>query len=302
MNNPLDVNTGLPIFLLTNNHPEKFFERSTYRFEPQAVTNVNKLKQIFFSTENIKYIQEKLRYEVFASSNNRYRIPYQNERDLRMIMETIYFDKTRNIGYDLNEQLNELNLYVVKFCVPLIINEIKVYLNYLDDINKPRNLNLLPQSTGNLRSVSGITPPTNLNENIFLPNNEMKYSYSTNGDVKKYDNPVPVKLTPSIASQNPANIYTGTPSTISNTPEWLPSAVLFQDDPYYIRNSLLSPYSVRSHKPAKTFPKEENDLVSAAEGSNIFLPNDFDIQKYAQLSMPKKESVQKQAKDQEEEE
>jgi hypothetical protein len=115
---------------------EKFFEKSTYQFEPQAVANVNKLKQIFFSTENVKYIQEKLRYEVFASSNNQYRIPYQNERDLRMIMETIYQNKTRNIGYLLNEQLSELNDYVVKFCVPKILNEAKVYLKYLVDIEK----------------------------------------------------------------------------------------------------------------------------------------------------------------------
>ena len=143
MNNPLDVNTGLPIFLLTNNHPEKFFEKSTYRFESKAVTNVNKLKQIFFSPENIKYLQEKMAYEVMVTTK-KYKIPYQNEQDLRMIMETIYFDKTRNIGYALNEQLAELNTYVVKFCVPLIINEINVYLNYLDDINQPRKINSLP--------------------------------------------------------------------------------------------------------------------------------------------------------------
>lgn len=283
MDSNLDINSGLPIFLLTNNHPEKFFEKSTYQFEPQAVSNINKLKQVFFSPENIKYIQEKMIYEVMATTKI-YKIPYQNERDLRMIMETIYFDKTRNIGYDLNEQLNELNLYVVKFCVPLIINEIKVYLNYLDDINKPRSLNLLPQSTGNLRSVSGITPPTNLNENIFLPNNEMKYSYSTNGDVKKYDNPVPVKLTPSIASQNPANIYTGAPSTISDTPEWLPSAVLFQDDPYYIRNSLLSPYALKPRVPKDSYPTDQNGLFAKAGGSDFFLANNNN--KYASVETP----------------
>ena len=82
-------------------------------------------------------------YEVMATTKI-YKIPYQNERDLRMIMETIYFDKTRNIGYDLNEQLNELNLYVVKFCVPLIINEIKVYLNYL--VKKESRIHLIRDS------------------------------------------------------------------------------------------------------------------------------------------------------------
>ena len=292
MNNPLDQrNTGLPIFLLTNNHPEKFFEKATYQFEPQAVSNINKLKQIFFSPENVKYIQEKMIYEVSATTN-KYKIPYQNEQDLRMIMETIYFDKTRNIGYDLNEQLSELNNYVVKFCVPLIINEIKVYLNYLDDINKPRKINTLPVSTGNLRSVSGIAPPTTLNENIFLPDNQMKYTYSTTGDVKEYNTPQPVMFSPSMASATPSGKNPNiTPSNQIGAPSanqigapsantWLPSSVVFQDDPYYIRNSLLSPFAMKPRIPKDTYPTDKNGLFSNAGGSDYFLSNYNDF-KYA---------------------
>ena len=284
MNNPLSVNTGLPIFLLTNNHPEKFFEKSTYQFEPQAVTNVNKLKQVFFSPENVKYLQEKMIYEVLATTK-KYKIQYQNEQDLRMIMETIYFDKTRNIGYDLNEQLNELNLYVVKFCVPLIINEIRVYLKYLDDISKPRELNTLPASTGNLRSSSGVTPPTNMNENIFLPDNQMKYVFSTTGDVTEYQTPQPVRFAPSMASQNPANSSSspsGSPSMSDNT--WLPSSVLFQDDPYYIRNSLLSPNAMKPRVPVNTYPTDSNGLFAAAGGSDFFLANNKSGGKYAEAN------------------
>jgi hypothetical protein len=288
MNNPLDVNTGLPIFLLTNNHPEKFFEKSTYRFEPQAVTNVNKLKQVFFSPENVKYIQEKMVYEVMTTTK-KYKIPYQNEQDLRMIMETIYFDKTRNIGYALNEQLAELNTYVVKFCVPLIINEINVYLNYLDVINKPRELNTLPQSTGNLRSVSGYAPQSNINENIFLPNNQIKYTFSTTGDVKEYDSPHKAVFSPSMSSNNPANIYAPSPSsTPSNT--WYPSAVLFQDDPYYIRNSLLSPNAMKPRVPPNVYPTDKNGLFANAGGSDFFLAN-MNNNKYANADIVSENST-----------
>jgi len=283
MNNPLDVNTGLPIFLLTNNHPEKFFEKATYQFEPQAVSNINKLKQVFFSPENVKYLQEKMIYEVLVTTK-KYKIQYQNEQDLRMIMETIYFDKTRNIGYDLNEQLNELNLYVVKFCVPKIINEIKVYLNYLDDINKPRKINTLPTSTGNLRSVSGIVPPTNMNENIFLPDNQMKYTYSTTGDVQTFETQQPVMFAPSMYSQNPTNntpSYLLTPSDTLRFNTWLPSAALFQDDPYYIRNSLLSPNAMKPRVPKDTYPTDKNGLFANAGGSDFFLSNNLDNNKYA---------------------
>lgn len=287
MNNPLDVNTGLPIFLLTNNHPEKFFEKSTYQFEPQAVANVNKLKQIFFSPENVKYIQERMIYEVQATTQ-KYKIPYQNEQDLRMIMETIYMDKTRNIGYALNEQLRELNLYVIKFCVPLIINEIKVYLKYLDDISKPRSINTLPTSTGNLRSVSGIAPPTTFNENIFLPDNQMKYSFSTTGDVTEYPEARRVMFSPSMGSNNPTN-FPGVPSSgegpnLTPSNNWLPSSVLFQDDPYYIRNSLLSPFAQKPRVLKDTYPTDKNGLFSAAGGSDFFLANNNN-NKYANANI-----------------
>jgi len=284
MDSNLDINTGLPIFLLTNNHPDKFFEKSTYQFEPQAVSNVNKLKQIFFSTENIKYIQEKLRYEVFASSNNRYRIPYQNERDLRMIMESIYMNKTRNIGYALNEQLSELNNYIIRFCVPKIMNEVKVYLKYLEDISAPREINTLPQSSGNLRSVSGLSPASDLNTSIYLPNMASAYSFSTTGDIKPIDsNPI---LTDN-SFIGPSALNTLNTSNNLNYVEWLPKAISFPDDPYYIRNSLLSPFSMKPVSNDNSFPNDKNGLFSSAYGSTNFLPNSND--KYANVDVPEKE-------------
>jgi hypothetical protein len=281
MDSNLDINSGLPIFLLTNNHPEKFFEKSTYQFEPQAVSNVNKLKQIFFSTENIKYIQEKLRYEVFASSNNRYRIPYQNERDLRMIMESIYMNKTRNIGYALNEQLSELNDYVIKFCVPKIMNETKVYLKYLDDISAPRAINTLPQSSGRLRSVAGLTPASNLNTNVYLPNMASAYSFSTTGDISTIDSNTNLPSTqPSAPSIAPGLAPNNAPSIVG----WLPSSITFPDDPYYIRNSLLSPFSMKPVIKDNSFPNDKNGLFSSAYGSTNFLPYSDD--KYANVEIP----------------
>jgi len=354
-------NTGLPIFLLTNNHPEKFFEKATYQYAPQSVTNIDKLKRVFFSPENIKYIQEKMIYEVSTSTNNKYKIPYQNERDLRMIMESIYYEKTRNVGFDLNEQLAELNNYVVKFCVPRIIKEIGFYLKYLEDVETPMKLNTLPESSANLRSVSALTSQSYLNENIYLPNMASTYYYSTNGDlnnltpeiqteldtrITSYNSQLPPrssnmvlgenfdslsgteehfaskaaskyafgwddakkntkknsnlskedpkdskvkKETKTVKEMNESQYVWGAPSDKSRDPRsppvssnnWLPSAILFQDDPYYIRNSLLSPYSVKSHYPAKVFPQEDGEVVATAEGSDLFLPNDIDVMKYA---------------------
>jgi len=279
MDSNLDINSGLPIFLLTNSHPEKFFEKSTYQFEPQAVDNINKLKRVFFSAENIKYIQEKLRYEVFASSNNKYRISYQNEKDLRMIMETIYMNKARNIGYALNEQLTELNNYIIKFCVPKILNEIKVYQKYLYDVDNSNPINTLPQSTGRLRSVAGLAPQANLNKDIYLPNFAAKYTFSATGDLS--DN----VLLPSEVEESTQSTQTGFGSAAptSAPSSWLPSSVAFPDDPYYIRNSLLSPYALKPIVKDNSFPNDKNGLFSSAQGSTNFLPNTTD--KYASVTI-----------------
>jgi hypothetical protein len=289
--------TGLPIFLLTNSHPEKFFEKATYQFEPQAVKNIDTLRKVFFSPENIKYLQEKMIYEVYLTTNKKYKIGYQNELDLKMVMETLYFNLTRNVGFELNGQLKDLNDKVIKFTVPKIINELYVYLNYLNDIQTPRKINTLPESSGRLRSVAGLPSQTYLNEEVYLPNMASKYYYSTDGNL---NNTLPAQI--NFAVPSPSLHIKGTaPSAVEydfgvsyggNAPSsaisdpgsaWYPSAAIFQDDPYYIRNSLLSPNSMKPRVPEKTFPNEKNGLFSSAEGSDPFIPDNRIDNRYSSV-------------------
>jgi hypothetical protein len=289
--------TGLPIFLLTNNHPEKFFEKATYQFEPKAVKNIDTLRKVFFSPENIKYLQEKMIYEVYLTTNKKYKIGYQNELDLKMVMETLYFNLTRNVGFELNGQLKDLNDKVIKFTVPKIINELYVYLNYLNDIQTPRKINTLPQSSGRLRSVAGLPSQTYLNEEVYLPNMASKYYYSTDGNIS---NTLPAQVNFAVPSPS-LHIKGAAPSAVeydlgvsyggnapsSDIPDpgsaWYPSAAIFQDDPYYIRNSLLSPNSMKPRVPEKTFPNEKNGLFSSAEGSDPFIPDNKIDNRYASV-------------------
>jgi hypothetical protein len=300
--------TGLPIFLLTNNHPEKFFEKATYQFEPKAVKNIDTLRKVFFSPENIKYLQEKMIYEVYLTTDKKYKIGYQNELDLKMVMETLYFNLTRNVGFELNGQLKDLNDKVIKFTVPKIINELYVYLNYLNDIQTPRKINTLPQSSGRLRSVAGLPSQTYLNEEVYLPNMASKFYYSTNGNISDTLPPqvnlsaqstslhikgLAPSLSPSSAPSavefdfsNSGVSYGGNvPSSDIPNPSsaWYPSAAIFQDDPYYIRNSLLSPNSMKPRVPEKTFPNEKNGLFSSAEGSDPFIPDNRIDDRYSSV-------------------
>ena len=182
-----------------------------------------------------------------------------------------------------------------------LINELGVYIRYLEDINKPMNLNELPKSSGNFRSTAALAPVSYLNENIYLPNMDSNLYYSTNGElnnmtpkIKKDVTVKTVTFAPSAWSTPSGPSAWSTPSgpsavinslsPPSSTDSWLPSAALFQDDPYYIRNSLLSPYALKPKVPAKTFPNESNGLFSSAEGTDEFLPNSFESSKYANVN------------------
>jgi len=314
--------TGLPIFLLTNWHPQKFFEKATYQFEPKAVDNIDKLRKVFFSAENIKYLQERIINEVYLTTEKKYKIPYQNEQDLRGVMIYLYYLETRNVGYALNEQLKDLNDIVIKFTVPKIINELYVYLNYLNDVQTPRKINTLPSSNGRLRSVAGLPSPNYLYENVYLPNMASKFYYSTSGDLNDVLPPEvnlnainssihidgSPSMTPSAYPESPIQYQIGGKlqgvSYGGNTPgytdlssvavgdasapptsshNWYPSASIFQDDPYYIRNSLLSPNTLKPRVPAKTFPNEKNGLYSSAEGSDYFIPDNRIDDRYASV-------------------
>ena len=101
----------------------------------------------------------------------------------------------------------------------------------------------------------------------------MKYSFSTTGDVSEYPTPQQVKFPPSMSKPD-ANV------DLTPSQSWLPSAVLFQDNPYYIRNSLLSPNAKKPRVPKNSYPTDKNGLFANAGGSDFFLSNTND-NKYA---------------------
>lgn len=52
-------------------------------------------------------------------------------------MNGIYHDYSRNLPYDLKEQILDLNERVVNFITPWLINEVEAYQRYLIDSNTP---------------------------------------------------------------------------------------------------------------------------------------------------------------------
>jgi hypothetical protein len=65
-------------------------------------------------------------------------IDNQSEEELKVIMRSIYFDNgTHGIGRNLQLEVIRLNGLVLDFCVPRIMVEIDMYVQYLYDTQNP---------------------------------------------------------------------------------------------------------------------------------------------------------------------
>ena len=102
------------------------------------------VSDLFFSRENVDRIQLKLKEEVIARTNadndpilKGYKpviIKRQNDTELGIIMRSIYLQYSKNIPYNIEEQVDELNNMVIYDSVPKIITSIKQKIKYYDDI------------------------------------------------------------------------------------------------------------------------------------------------------------------------
>lgn len=124
-------------------------------------TQSNTLSRLFFSVDNIKNIQNQIRYNVYKSSKKKHIIGIQNYGEIEIIMRGVYLQYSPNLKSLYTKQIEYLNNIVIKWCIPKIIGEILQYNKYIDDIqsmpvpiNRPVNMS----NTGmkNLRSVTDI--------------------------------------------------------------------------------------------------------------------------------------------------
>ena len=93
----------------------------------------NLLNQTFFSQANFQIVQNKVRYEVFQQTKQV--IDEQSSDDMFMIMRAIYLTYGRNLSDRIKEQVEELNNRVADWCIPKIVAEVKMFGQYIKDIN-----------------------------------------------------------------------------------------------------------------------------------------------------------------------
>ena len=103
------------------------------------------VSNVFFSKVNVDYLQQQMREIVYKASNNV--IGRQSDEELLIIMRSIYLSDAKNLPYDINRQVAELNYLVLRYAVfgtKGILAKVKGYLTYLND-NVRTNI-VLPRS------------------------------------------------------------------------------------------------------------------------------------------------------------
>ena len=93
----------------------------------------SKLSDLFFSKQNIQNIQNLLITGVYKKSNSQIMIDKQPEDNIVIVMRSMYLQYSKNLDTKLNEQVNELNSYVLNFCIPKVYSEAVAYLKYKQD-------------------------------------------------------------------------------------------------------------------------------------------------------------------------
>ena len=114
----------------TENSIQKSLLKSVYTPTP--------LGEVFFSPDNIKRLQNKIKKSIFVESKGKYKLQIdQNETDLLVVMRAVYIQDSYNAPYRIIHQVKELNEKVINRILPDMITNIKQNEEYLNVIDRP---------------------------------------------------------------------------------------------------------------------------------------------------------------------
>lgn len=105
----------------------------------------SQLSEVFFSAANMKLLQNEMKVGVYNLSNKQFVICEQNYDNLKIIMRSIFLEKSKNQPNNITEQISELNQCVLDFAVPQIYNQLISYHKYQRDISTIQAPLPLPQ-------------------------------------------------------------------------------------------------------------------------------------------------------------
>jgi hypothetical protein len=109
-----------------------------------------RLSDTYFSLQNIQIVQNAIRKGVYDKSNQQILVDNQPQDQIVTVMRSMYLQNSKNLDTNIRGQIEELNSYVVNYCVNNIYSEAVAYLKYKHDastMHMPMNAPLYSNKT-----------------------------------------------------------------------------------------------------------------------------------------------------------
>ena len=120
----------------------------------------SELAHLYFTQENVDYIQTQVIRRVYEKTNNTHQIGKQSEDELIIVMRSIYLQHSKNMKDRIDEQINILNEMVLDYCVDNVLTNLQQYLKYVYDISTNQHVIDTPIHTNNKgRNSLELKPP-----------------------------------------------------------------------------------------------------------------------------------------------
>lgn len=119
---------------IPNFYKKQPVDNSTFYAEAvQGNFTRNNVSDLFFSSNNINILHEGIRYKIYQLTNGKHKIGRQSDEDLKIIMRSIYLQYSKNLPNNIIDQVKELNILVLDWCVKEILSNITQYDQYVID-------------------------------------------------------------------------------------------------------------------------------------------------------------------------
>lgn len=108
------------------------------------------VEQTFFSEDNVALINKQLILTVYRKTNQKFMICPQKEQDLIIVMRYVFIEYSKNLPYNIKEQITELNCRVISEILPTVMSNLDQKIGYYRDISVQPVGPPLPINTKNL--------------------------------------------------------------------------------------------------------------------------------------------------------
>jgi len=118
------------------------------------------LSKMYFSDENIRRLQKKIKDEVYRRTRGEFRVDVDQEQmELFLVMRAVYMEHARFLPNEIVRQVKKLNEKVVNEIIPGMITQIRQEYGYLKEINKPLSPIARPMNVNNAgrRTLPSVT-------------------------------------------------------------------------------------------------------------------------------------------------